>query len=222
MGSRLKVLLIVGGGILAFFGYQEFKVGNDASPTPVPVELAKLEAGEPLPNVHVQVGEHLCLYPSSVYRYKTSQNEEQASASSVLECIYFPIISSEHPWFEEARAAVAKYGSIDAVPDREWPEVKQFTVLVKSTKRFSTVGEIPDDWGEGTEVSGLIVNRISKLSGEERDLVQQAFPRADLDQILILQEGRKPMSKAISLGMIAGGVILALGGVVTLVTGLRN
>ena len=221
--GRLKVLLLIGGGVLAFFGYQEFKLGNDASQTPVAVDLAKLESGEPLPNVHVKVGEHLCIYTASVYRYKTSSSGEEATASSRVEFAYFPIISQEHPWFEEARTVIARHGGeVDAVPEKEWPEIKQFAVLVKTSTRFPTVGSIPDEWGEGETVSGLVINRVKKLSGEERDLVQQSFPKLDLEKVLILEEGRRPKSTAASLSMAGGGALLAMVGLISLVAGARN
>lgn len=221
--GRIKVLLLIGGGFLAFFGYQEFKLGNDASQTPVAVDLAKLEAGEPLPNVHVQVGEHICIYTASVYRYNTSSSDEEATASSKVQFAYFPIISQAHPWFAEARAATARYGGdVDAVPEKEWPEIKQFAVLVKTSSRFPTVGSIPDEWGEGEAVSGLVINRVKKLSGEERDMIQQSFPQLDLEKVLILEEGRRPKSAVASLGMAGGGVLLAMAGLVWLVAGARS
>lgn len=80
------------------------------------------------------------------------------------------------------------------------------------TKGFNTVGSIPQDPRERASVSGLIVNRIKKLKGDERKYLRQSFPTVDLDEVLILEQDRAPKPLVLSLAMIAGGVLLILGG----------
>ncbi|MBT7298351.1 MAG: hypothetical protein HN849_02500 [Victivallales bacterium] len=223
MAIRLQLLLIIGGGVLAFFGFQEYRVGAGAAAQPVAVELAELEAGEELPNVHAKIGEHLCLYSAAVYRCNVGKGEGQPGPDSKIDYMYFPIISTTHAWFSDANAVLAQHGgNAAAVPEKGWPEVKPLAVLVKSKDRFGTVGEIPDEWVVRKEVSGLVVNRIKKLSGEERDLIQRSFPSADLDKILILADGRSPRSGAATMGIIGGGILLALAGLGWMVARARG
>ena len=59
-------------------------------------------------------------------------------------------------------------------------------------------------------MQGLVVNRISSLDSEEKQLVNQSFPRLDLNKVLILEQDRHPASLAKSLGMIAGGMVMVL------------
>ena len=63
------VVIVLVGVCLAYFGYQEYRVGADASAEPVDVELADLEAGNPLPDTHIKIGRHHRLYLLSVIEY---------------------------------------------------------------------------------------------------------------------------------------------------------
>ncbi len=62
------------------------------------------------------------------------------------------------------------------------------------------------------ETQNLVINQIDSLDSEEEDLVKQNFAKADLDKVLILEEGREPASLFKSLGMVFGGIVLTLGG----------
>jgi hypothetical protein len=223
MGPRLKFALIIGGGILGFLGFQEYRVGKGASVKPVPASLARLEGGGLLPNVHVKLGQHFCVYPASVYNCQVKTGETTPPPDAKLNFVYFPIISTGHPWCQQAKRVIMRHGGrVNAVPPNEWPPLDQFAVLVKTSKRFKTLDKIPREWVLGEEVTGLVVNRIKKLSSKERELVQQAFPKADLNSILILEEGRSPKSETTSLAMAGGGVFLAFIGLVGLATGSRR
>ena len=129
---------------------------------------------------------------------------------------YYPIISDSHPFFMKLTLLVAQYGDIDRIPDKAFPNVDNFTVLIK-TERFDTVGSIPKDWKEEKSVTGLVINKIKKLDGKERELMNQSFPKVDLDKVLILEEGRTPTSSVAALGMIVGGVVLIIAGLLMLV-----
>jgi hypothetical protein len=223
MGFRVKLLLVFGGGFLAFFSFQEYRLGREASLEPVPASLASLESGEALPNVHVALGEHLCLYGASVYQYQTRSGSDTPGVSTKIDYAYFPIISPEHPWMDQVRSVVLLHGGqVEAVPNNAWPEIEQFTVLVKSKKRFKTVGDIPDLVEVEDGVTGLVVNRIRKLGGKERELVQQAFPKADLDKVLILEEGRTPKTATATLGLAGVGIAVALAGLAWFAVGARS
>lgn len=43
------------------------------------------------------------------------------------------------------------------------------------------------------------------MDSDEKDLLREAFPSLDLDNIIILHDGREPTSTVASIGMIAGG-----------------
>jgi len=214
---RVKIALVVIGGILCYFGYREFSVSRGATKDPLTVELMNLEKDSETGNSNLAVGEHWAIYPAVVYEYETSSPGEQVSDTSKVNFAYYPIISDKHQFFKKMMVLVAQYGDVDSIPEKSFPSVDEFTVLVK-TKRFGTVGSIPmDDWGEEKGVTGLVINRIKTLKGEERDLIQQSFPKVDLDKVLILEEGRTPTSSAGALGMIAGGALLIAMGILWMI-----
>lgn len=59
---RIKLAMIVGGGFIAFMGYEQFKVSSGTTAEPVSVSLADLEAGKIPDNAHLNIGEHIALH----------------------------------------------------------------------------------------------------------------------------------------------------------------
>jgi hypothetical protein len=212
--ARLAVLLIVGGGFLSFMGGQEFLVSRGASSEPAAVELASLEAGEAAPNNHLRVGEHIALYPACVYSYQTKKHVAgDPEMSAKVNYCFYPIISREH---EFIRGLIDQKEKPEGPGAVAVPTIRQFAVLVK-TRQFKTIGAIPSDIGTVPSVQGLVINQIDSLDGEEEKLIKENFPQLNVDKVLILEEGRRPASLAKSLGMVAGGVVLVIGGLALLV-----
>ena len=78
-------------------------------------------------------------------------------------------------------------------PGVEMPVIDTFAVLVK-TEKFDTVGDLPETFDRASSIEGLIINEIDSLDDDEEKLIQQSFPSLDLDEVLILEEDRKPAS----------------------------
>ena len=94
-------------------------------------------------------------------------------------------------------------------------------ILVK-TKQFKTVGAIPYESKKFGPVQGMIINEIHPIEGEERKFLLTAFPKMDVDKILILDAGRAPTSAAAYLGLLAGELALVITGVGVLVVQNRQ
>jgi len=211
---RLGVVLIVLGAVLGVYGSREAFVSSGARSEPTAVELAKLEAGETPDNYYVRIGEHVPLYPAALFAYKTSKysKEEPGPGPPITYCFY-PIVSRSHPAVQAIEGFARKAGAAGNLPDLEMlPDVTDFRVLVK-TKRFETAGSIPDNTNVAASVEGLIINRISSLGSDEKDLIRKQFPKVNLDKVLILEEGRKPTSLLAAVGMILGALVLVGGGI---------
>jgi len=96
--------------------------------------------------------------------------------------------------------------------DVEDSSLDNFRVIVK-TSRFDTMRDIPEEsLAQEDRVSGLVVNQISSLGRQERDLLRESFPELDFDKLIILAEGREPSSPSQSFGMMSGGGVLLLFG----------
>jgi hypothetical protein len=101
------------------------------------------------------------------------------------------------------------------------PDIGTFAVLVK-TKRFGTIGGIPDDLDRSEGVTGMVVNKVSSLGTDEANLVRQNFPSIDLNKVLILEEGRRPSPIILSFGMMLGGAVLSVGALGWMALGFRS
>jgi len=209
---RVSLALIIVGGVIIFFGYQEHKVSEGTSTEPLEITLGDLEKDTSITNTHLKIGPHWRLYPACVYEYETSSYSDKVSESSSVNYAYYPIISENNPFYTQVDKLVKKYGTIEKIPERAWPEITNVAVLVK-TDKFNTIGDIPDDWQPSQEIKGLIINKIESLDSEEKDLMRQCLPKVDLDKILLLEEGRTPSSATASIGIMAGGGLIIVVGI---------
>jgi len=116
---------------------------------------------------------------------------------------------------------ITKYGGPSNIPDAEYPEVDTFRVLVK-TKRFKTESSIPNGISSDDSLKGLVINLIRSMDAEEKKLIKQSFPKVNIDDVIILEDGREPASMMVSLGMIGGGILLALAGLAWMLSGFRS
>ncbi len=214
---RVMLGIMVLGGILFYFGYQEYAVGSAAGSEPEKVDLAKLEQGGELDTTHVQFGDHMRLYFGIVYEFENATGTNPSSTDAVTKA-YYPVISSEHVFARRMRSLLEKYGKIDDIPEDELPGIDKFKVLIK-TSEYDTVGEVDrlPAIRDGRSIEGLVVNSINSLDSEEEDLIRQSFPGVDLDRIIILEKDRKPMAVVFSMGMMAGGVAMIVFPVIGLV-----
>ena len=222
---RIKLALLIGGGVLAFFGIQEVLVSYGTDSKADEVDLKTVEDGQTPESNHAKIGEHMAIFDASVYAVRQAKHEKgEPGPGSKVEYCFYPIISNEHPYINALRELADKHGGLDNVPEEAaWPDIQDYTIsMLVKTKKFKTVGTIPDGMDTQDTVQGLIINQIDSLDSEEEGLVKESFPKADLEKVLILEDGRKPASLFKSLGMTFGGILLSLGGVGWLILGRRQ
>ncbi|MBN2534860.1 MAG: hypothetical protein JXB88_18410 [Spirochaetales bacterium] len=219
---RVIIILIIGGGALIFFGVRDFILLSDSTPEPQEIDLTVLENDRSLQTNHVRIGPHYALYPACIFEYETEESySKDYTDSTSVNYVYYPIISQTHPFFIQLAALEAEYGDVDAIPDSLWPEIEDFSVLVKTTD-FITVGSIPETWTYEEGVQGIVINKIKSLDHEEEELLKESFPAADLDNVLILDKGRKPGSLLSPLLMTGGGTALILFGLSIIIKEMKK
>ena len=206
--GKIAIVAVIIGGCLIWFGIQEYRVGADASTVPVPVELADLEAGKPLPDNHIRIGLNHCMYGSVVFEYESE--EGKMKASSEVNWTYTPLISDQHPYMQKLRALEKRYGGLNKIPNNaDWPVLGNFVVLLKS-EVHKTVGDIPDVRMVYDSATGLVINEVDPLGEEEKRLIRQGLSGIDFDKVFIVEQWREPTSAGASIGIIAGGALLVL------------
>lgn len=199
---RIALGLVLGGAVVGYLGFEEYKVGAGASTVPIRVELSALEVGGELPDNHLEVGPHWAIFPAWVGW--GDQDSEQ------LDHIYYPIVSESHPFNQAWDDLLARYGDQE-IPEAEIPQLSSLAVLVKS-KRYDRESAVPEQWEEVDSITGLVVNDIDSLKSDEEELIRETFPALSLDGVLVLEQDRAPKSASSSLGIVALGGLLMLGG----------
>jgi len=177
------------------------------------VAMAKLEFGVDPPNNHVEIGEHLALYDALIYEYEERFSDPTGDdPGTKVNVTYYPIVSGSHPLAKKLEDLAKRHPDSITDADLESLAKEKFKVIVR-TGRFNKVGELPKGGVVHEEkVKGLIVNQISSLGWEERNLIKESFPNLDFKDVIILQENRKPSGPATSFGMMGGGGVMILVG----------
>lgn len=189
---RLKIGLLIGGALLAFFGARDLWLNMFASSEPVQVDLAALEAGQQLTDNNVKIGRHVAAFPDLVYEAR----EKSGGGGGDLDVNYtiYPIVSLSKE--DQKRENGVK-------PD--FAPLKTPRVLVKSYK-YRKESELPSEAVTRDSMQGMVINSVESLDNEAKQLINQAYPGVNFDQVVIVEEGRKPT--------IIKGALMLLGGVV--------
>ena len=206
---RFLLLIIFAGGFLSFKGYEEYKVSANASSTPTLTKVADIENGKKLTNNYVKLDEHRALIGFCVYSASLKKHETKVRDSSTIEYIYYPVLSTEHPFSKKMAALISKYKSINNIPGNMFPELSDVSVLVKS-ERYKTYGSIPESIGVKKSLKGLVVNSINSLDSEEKSLIRSQFKGADFNKLVIIEENRTPSSTITAFGMMGGGIAIII------------
>ncbi|MEM7408688.1 MAG: hypothetical protein AAF430_00460 [Myxococcota bacterium] len=210
--GRFMIMMMAGGGLVAWLGWQELTVSQGATELPMDISLSELESGSVPENPHLRIGDHYAMHHELVFSYRTerSQENEELGPEQKLDYAYYPIVAVDNRFIQEWMNLEKLYGDAAEIPEEQYPDPVEFTVLVR-TERFKTFGSLPDaGWNEETELQGLVVNKIRSLTGEEKALVGEGFPNVDLAQVLLLEEGRQPASATKSFAMMGGGAFVAV------------
>lgn len=161
-------------------------------------------------NTYIRLGEHYRIYSHLIYAQDTTLDDPTA-----IDAIWYPVVSDQHTLAEPIKALRKEYGEYARVPQRAVPMVEQFAVLVR-TSQFDTRIELPRgvDWAD--HIQGELY-RYSTLSEAERSIIKRAYPKVDLNRVIVLQHERVPSGIIIAIGLLLMGVpllILPLIGVV--------
>lgn len=213
IGIRFVIFAMIGGGFLAWDGIGEIRVAGNASTEAVSTNLSDIESDSDWKENFLLIGEHVAINSELIYSYQIDDEVDGETPDEMnINYCYYPIISWDHEHFSQRDKLIELYGDFDSIPDDEYPSVDSFRVLVK-TEKFKTVGDINFNWAVQESIQGLIINKLDSLDSDEEELIQSSFPNLDMKKVLILEEGRSPISPLKGYGFITLGSLLILGSI---------
>lgn len=173
-GDRIKILVIVLGGFLVFWGFRELSLSGKAKSRPQQITCAELIANGPGDNAYVQLSDFVGCAQWFVY--------EGQGENGPYKKVYLPAVELEGAWHKQVLALLAA-GKTDA----DVPEPQNVRLLLKlnDMKNPDAVQQVIDQ----DVVTGMIVNSIEKLESQERRLLRQGYPNLDIDGCCILEIG---------------------------------
>ena len=205
---RFKLVGVILGGILAFWGFNENKLNQNMTSEPEEVTMATLEKGDYEGSNHVKITNFAYLYYQLIYEAKVGKYDNDVKEDSKVNFAYVPIVSNEHKFMGDLTEFIKQLEQGDESAAE--PVLSDYTVLIK-TKKYTAVNQLPTDFEIAKEpVQGIFINKISSLGQKEKDLLLQGCPGIDLDKVLILEEGRTPSSAAAAYGAMIGGALISL------------
>ena len=206
---KLRLLggLLIGGAVLTYFGFNNWRLHLASGTQPTPTTLADLANHRGADNAHVVMSDFL-VAGSYVY--------EQDKKGGNYKTVYLPVL----PLDGEYAHGLAEWYDNGSTGPEPAVDSSQVRVLLKTT-------HCPDDasiglMAERDTIQGLVVNQVESLDGETKKLLRGGFPQMDADHVVILEEGRTPPSLSLAAGMTAGGVGLFATGAVIGLASLKN
>ena len=218
-GLRVLIFFVVIGGAIFMYGWNERNLARKAGSTPVPMEVADLESKGMPEQIFLTLGEHEPLFEQLIYSHK--ENDD----NSVDYCFY-PIVSKQQVRATLEELAAKHKGGVDEVTNEEFYKAVPIKVIVKTT-RYSKLDQIKQEvQGEKFptgKLTGMIVNDVTSLTSQEKNMLIQDCPKFNESTTLIFEQNRTPSSGGLAYGAIGAGVLVVLLGLVagfkTMVTG---
>lgn len=209
MRFREGLVLVVVGLCVSALGFRLYQAERQTTATPDAVTIDALEKGPPK-NPYVTIDEHQVFYQAVVL---------DIDESGELRAVYYPIYSVEHMNGVIASLARAHKGDYNAVTNEELTAAFVPKVVVK-THVYKTIADIQMAVAHQaiptSPMTGLVLNATHDLSAHERAMLKAKMPNYDADVTLLFEEGRKPSSPPLAVGLIGSGGVLCLFGLLGL------
>ncbi|HMO27021.1 MAG TPA: hypothetical protein PKB10_12210 [Tepidisphaeraceae bacterium] len=183
--GRFAIALLIGGGVLAWFGWKEYRLASACKPEVNRVTCAQLATHGPGDNANVEMSD-FAFTNNYVYREAKGDSSKYAEA-------WVPAMPLESDYIKRVVAAIQAGGAAESVP---LPS-SEIRVIVKLKNVTSSD---MDSFAQRDTLSGLVINEIESISGKQKSLLSESYPGIDLNQCYILELNRKPMSSGASMG----------------------
>ncbi len=198
---RFILAIFIGGGFLCYMGYQEVVLRGVAKAEPQALTVQQLINDGIGENANVKLEEFIvCEW---AYIYKGDAGD--------MDTVWVPLIPVNGAYHQKLMAAFDENGNqIGDVPPLE-----NVRVVLKSSDigNETELGQLQ----EAHTITGMVINEVESMSGEELDLLRESYPRTNASQIQLVEHNRKPKGWGAVLGFFGGGgALIAFGGFLTL------
>lgn len=200
---RFVLALVIGGGVLLFFGIQEIRLSSATDVEPQKITCAELSTNGPGENAHVVMGDFLLCSFAFVYEEKNNKWTK----------VWVPAVPLGGEFHQQLLAKIDAEGNLIGEP----PVPTDVKVIVKSSD-VSNSDEL-SNMGDQDTLQGVVINNIESLGTEEKKILRESYPTVKFDECWILEVGRKPATMAKIAGLCGGGLALAAAGVVLALRG---
>ncbi len=191
--TKINITFSIIGIIMMIHSLVEIKVTSEIGASPELIEQKELENGLTPSSKHIQIDQHLRLYPASVFIYTdyTFGLTGGPRDSTGIEYILYPVVSPEHSIIYEINEGIEKIKRGEISEHDPITSTGSFTVLVKSTK-FKHLKEIPLSNKKAEDLTGYLSFKFKNLEIKAKELVLECFPRLDTENLIIIEEDRAP------------------------------
>jgi hypothetical protein len=191
--------MLVGGGVLVFFGVQEMRLSKAAKAEPQSITAAELIKSGPGDNAHVVMKDFILCGNAFVYQAK--------KGGGAWKNVWVPAV----PMGGEYHKKLVEMLKPDGTLNGSLPTPTDIRLIVKSSKvsNEQEMGSLADQ----DTLQGVIVNKIESLGGEQKKILKESYPSINFDNVLILEHARSPATAGKSFGFIGGGALLSCMGV---------
>lgn len=167
------------------------------------VELNDLESASATEQTYIRLHTHYRIYSHLIYAHHTGTDDQ-----GNVDAVWYPVISTKHPKASKIEQLRSEHQSYVRIPQDSVPMVDDFAVLVK-TQQFDTQIELPRGVERSQKIKGEVF-RYTTLDKPERDIIKRAYPKMDLDRLVVLQHERVPAGLIIAMGLLFMGLPLLL------------
>ena len=166
------------------------------------------------------MGEHVALFPYAIHMYEVSEDDKNKpiDENSTLKMTYYPVLSTLHPFMERLTYLQNKYGDLEKAPSELIGTPEHFSVLVK-TDRFANMTDVPEGLVFEGGIQGLIYLGREELPRGVKQHFRKYFPKVNLETVVLLADGQRPLPVPLCYFIIFAGILSALYFFVRLIIG---
>ena len=188
--GRLKLAMLVIGGVLVFMGYQEMRLSGIAKAERQEITAKELLQNGYGDNAHVKVTSILPV--QSLYVYVEKKNK--------WETVWLPAVPMNGKYVE-----MLKQLPEDTSPENI-PAPKNIGIILKLTDARDE--KAVDRYSQLETIEGLVLNEIESIGSDEINILKEQYPSVDFKKCLIIEPGRSPKSSGFIAGFIGLGLVL--------------